>query len=163
MRYIFFLLFLFCTGLANAKGWESDSTDYSLASFPIYREMGEQIKQQKGYEQTVYWKRHKRLKRYAYSALGLGVCGTAVGWIGSVGNNAHTNSNWKEDGKVWDAVLCVGLGLTISSIPLFVISHKNKRKAKETVEFSLKSSSIHLTLPDGTGQTQQALGVCVTF
>lgn len=117
----------------------------------------------KGYEQTIYWKKHRKFKKYAFSTLGLGVCGTIVGWIGEVGNNAHTNSNWKNDGKAWDVVLGIGIGLTVSSIPLFVISHKNKKKAKESVEFSLKSSNIHLALPNGMKQTRHAVGVCINF
>ena len=118
---------------------------------------------QEAYKQTIYWKKHKKLKRYAYSVLGLGVCSTIVGWIGAVGNNAHTNKNWKEDGKAWDVVLVVGVGLTVSSIPLFVFSHKNKKKAKESVELSLTSSNIHLDLPNGMKQAQHAVGVCINF
>lgn len=72
---------------------------------------------------------------YAFSTLGLSVCGTIVGWIGEVGNNAHTNSNWKNDGKAWDVVLGIGIGLTISSIPLFVISHKNKKRLRKPWSF----------------------------
>lgn len=76
----------------------------------------------------------------------------------------HTlNSNWKNDGKAWDVVLGIGLGLTVSSIPLFVLSHKNKKKAKESVEFSLKSSNIDLAMPNGMKQTQHAVGVCMNF
>ena len=93
----------------------------------------------------------------------MGVCGTIVGWIGEVGNNVYTNSNWKNDGKAWDVVLGIGLGLTVSSIPLFVLSHKNKKKAKESVEFSLKSSNIDLAMPNGMKQTQHAVGVCMNF
>ncbi len=121
------------------------------------------MKPQEGYKQTAYWKKHKRLKVYAFSALGLGIGGTLVGWVGSVGNNAYTNSNWREDGKVWNYVFAAGLCLTVSSIPLFIISHKNKKKAKNSIEFSLNSSTIHVTLPNGMGQTQPALGVCINF
>lgn len=88
-------------------------------------------KEKPAYEQTVYWEKHKKLKKYAFSTLGLGVCGTIVGWIGGAGNNAHTNSNWKNDGKAWDVVLGIGIGLTISSIPLFAISHKNKKRLRK--------------------------------
>lgn len=115
------------------------------------------------YKQTAYWKKHKRLRKYAWAALGLGVCGTVVGWIGEAGNTAHTNSNWKEDGKVWDVVLVAGIGLTASSIPLFVFSRKNKRKAKETVEFSFRSPNIHWVSPNGMKQAQRVLGLCISF
>lgn len=122
-----------------------------------------EMNQQEWYKQSVYWKEHKKLRKYAFSVLGIGVCGTIAGWIGEIGNTAHTNSNWKEDGKAWDVVLGVGIGLTVSSIPLFVISHKNKKKAKESVEFSLKKANIHLDLPNGMKQKQHAVGVCINF
>lgn len=160
IRYIF--LFLICTIFANAQESESSSVTCLSTPFSIYKER-EQMNLQKGYEQTVYWKRHKRLKKYAFSTLGLGICGTIVGWIGEVGNNAYTNSNWKNDGKAWDVVLGIGMGLTVSSIPLFVLSHKNKKRAKEVVEFSLKSSNIQMALPNGMRQTQHAVGVCMNF
>lgn len=151
-----------CTLLANAQGYESYSVTCLSTPLPIYKEM-EKVNPQKEYKQTVYWKRHKKLKTYAFSTLGLGICGTFIGWIGAIGNNAYTNSDWKEDKKVWEAVFGIGLGLTISSIPLFVISHKNKKKAKETVELSLNSSNIDLVLPNGMKQTQYAVGVCINF
>ncbi len=115
------------------------------------------------YKQTAYWKKHKRLRKYAWAALGLGVCGTVVSWIGEIGNTAYTNSNWKKNGKVWDVVLVASIGLTVSSIPLFVFSHKNKRKAKEAVEFAFQSLNIHWVSPNGMKQTKRALGFCISF
>lgn len=122
-----------------------------------------EMNQQEWYKQSVYWKKHKKLRKYAFSVLGIGVCGTISGWIGELSNTAYTNSNWKEDGKAWDVVLGVGIGLTISSIPLFVISHKNKKKAKETVEFSLSNSYIHIALPNGMKQTKNGIGIRINF
>lgn len=153
---------MICTLAADAQGFELYSTARSSSPLPIYKEV-EIINTQKGYEQSIHWKKHKKLKKYAFSTLGLGICSTIVGWIGEIGNNAHTNSNWKNDGKAWDVVLGIGIGLTVSSIPLFVISHKSKKKAKESVEFSLKSSNVHLDLPGGMKQTQPAVGICVNF
>lgn len=121
------------------------------------------MNQQEWYKQSVYWKKHKKLRKYAFSVLGIGVCGTIAGWIGELSNTAYTNSNWKEDGKAWDVVLGVGIGLTVSSIPLFVISHKNKKKAKETVEFSLSNSYIHIALPNGMKQTKNGVGIRMNF
>lgn len=161
-KAIYIFLFLICTLLAKAQGHESYSVTCLSTALPIYQEQGK-INTQKEFEQTVYWEKHMKLKKYAFGTLGLGVCGTIVGWIGEVGNNAYTNSNWKNDGKAWDVVLGIGLGLTVSSIPLFVLSHKNKKKAKESVEFSLKSSNIDLAMPNGMKQTQHAVGVCMNF
>ena len=159
---IYIFLFLICTLLAKAQGHESYSVTCLSTALPIYQERGK-INTQKEFEQTIYWKKHMKLKKYAFGTLGLGVCGTIVGWIGEVGNNAHTNSNWKNDGKAWDVVLGIGLGLTVSSIPLFVLSHKNKKKAKESVEFSLKSSNIDLAMPNGMKHTQHVVGDCMNF
>lgn len=122
-----------------------------------------EMNQQEWYKQSVYWEKHKKLRKYAFSVLGIGVCGIIAGWIGELSNTAYTNSNWKEDGKAWDVVLGVGIGLTVSSIPLFVISHKNKKKAKETVEFSLSNSYIHIALPNGMKQTKNGIGIRINF
>lgn len=162
MRYIYILLFLICPVLVNAKGHESYFITCLSTPFP-YNKEAETMNMQRKNEQNVYWEKHKKLKRYAFSALGLGVCGTIVGWIGVFGNNAYTNSNWKNDRKAWNVVLGAGIGLTVSSIPLFIISHKNKEKAREKLEFSLKSSNIHSVLPNGMTQIQQAVGLNITF
>jgi hypothetical protein len=116
-----------------------------------------------GYKQTVYWKRHKKFKAYAYGTLGLGICSMTVGWLGKAGNSAITNSNWKEEGKVWDVVLVAGTGLMISSIPLFILSHKNKVKAKEGLTVSLVTDNINLDLQNGTKHSRQTIGVNVSF
>ncbi len=155
-------MFLICALLASAKDYESYSETCLSSSLSMYKDVTK-INSQKGYEKTIYWKRHKKLKTYAFTTLGLGLCGTIIGFIGDVGNNAYTNSNWKNDGKAWDVVLGVSIGLTVSSIPLFVISHKNKKKAKESVEFSLRGSTVYLDLPNGMKQTRHAVGVCVNF
>lgn len=162
MRYIVFFLLLICTISAKAQRYESCSTTCSSTSSFMGKDMIE-MNQQEWYKQSVYWEKHKKLRKYAFSVLGIGVCGTIAGWIGELSNTAYTNSNWKEDGKAWDVVLGVGLGLTVSSIPLFVISHKNKKKAKETVEFSLSNSYIHIALPNGMKQTKNGVGIRMNF
>ena len=134
MRYIYTLIFLICALLANAKEYKSYSVRCLSSSLPMYKEV-EKINTHKGYEQTIYWKKYKKLKIYAFTTVGLGLCGTIVGLIGDVGNNAYTNINWKDDGKAWDVVLGIGIGLTVSSIPLFVISHKNKKRLRKALSF----------------------------
>ena len=157
MRYVLFFLLLHCAVLtSSAKEYKSDSLVYSSIN-------RKEMKLQQKYEQTANWERFKKLKRYAFGTLGLGVCGTVVGWIGEISNTAYTNSNWKNDGKAWDIILGVGIGLTISSIPLFVVSHKNKRKAKEAFELSLKGSNVSSMFPNGMEKMQPALGVCISF
>lgn len=134
MRYIYTILFLICTLLAKAQGYESYSVTCLSSPFPIYKEV-EKMNMHKGYEQTIYWKKHKKFKKYAFSALWLGVCGTIVGWIGCIVNISDTDSDWKNDGKVWHGVLVTGIGLTVSSIPLFVISHKYKKRIRNVLNF----------------------------
>ncbi|WP_291530250.1 hypothetical protein [Bacteroides sp. UBA939] len=164
MRYIFFFLFLFCiTTLVNAENNDSCSTSRPSINIPMYFEMGDKMKLQESYKQSVYWKKYKRLKGCAFGALGLGVGGMFVGWVG-VAKTPYIDIDQRKDaGKVWAIVFCSGLCLTVSSIPLFIISHKNKKKAKNSIGFSLNSSTIHVTLPNGMGQTQPALGVCINF
>lgn len=162
MRYICTFLFLICTVLLKAQGDESFSVTRLSVPFLTYKEM-EKMNSQKEYKQTVYWKKHKKLKRYAFGALGLGVCGTIVGWYGMIANSAYVNSDWENDGKVWGYVFVTGVGLTASSIPLFVVSYVNKKRAKKSVEYSLKSSNIHLISPNGRWQTQPAVGFCINF
>ena len=156
MRYIVFFLLLICTISAKAQRYESCSTTCSSTSSFMGKDMIE-MNQQEWYKQSVYWKKHKKLRKYAFSVLGIGFCGTIAGWIGELSNTAHTNSNWKEDGKAWDVVLGVGIGLTVSSIPLFVISHRNKKKTKETVEFSLSNSY------NGMKQTENSVVIRINF
>lgn len=163
MRYLFFFCLLLCSMLVNAKEYESFPTNYPSGISTPYWEIKDRMNLQNGYEQTIYWKKYKKLKKYAFGVLGLGVCGTIVGWIGETGNSAYTNGNWKDDGKVWDAILGIGLGLTVSSIPLFVISYKNKKKAKSSMEFSLSSSTIYERITNGKELAQPALGICVNF
>lgn len=75
----------------------------------------------------------------------------------------YFNTGKKDAANFWGAVGLTGLGLTASSIPLFIISHTNKRKAKKSVEFSLNTSNIHLALPNDMKQTQPAVGICMNF
>lgn len=90
------------------------------------------MNKQKEYKKTIYWKRHKRFKIYAISVLGLGVCSTFVGEVMLIG---YFYTGKKDAANFWGAVGLTGLGLTASSIPLFIISHTNKRKAKKAWSF----------------------------
>lgn len=130
MRYIYTLLFLFCTLFVDAQGYESYSTTCFSSPSPLYKGM-EQGNTPQGYKQTIYWKKHKKLKRYAYSTLGLGICSTIVGWIGEIGNHADTNSNWKEDGKAWDIVLAAGIGLTFPVFHYLLFPIRTKKRLRK--------------------------------
>ena len=65
-KAIYIFLFLICTLLAKAQGHESYSVTCLSTALPIYQEQGK-INTQKEFEQTVYWKKHMKLKKYAFS------------------------------------------------------------------------------------------------
>ena len=117
----------------------------------------QQKKLQKGelYKNNACWKRYKRQKRFAWAALGAGVCGTAVGLVASMGT---TVKGHKE--AVWDVVGVSGVCLTLSSIPLFASSRRNKKKAKH---ISLRASSIRPAVSGGDIKSTPVLGLCVNF
>ena len=165
MKHLFIILFVMMLFPVYTYGQKCPPVDIdeTAATYEFTMPYGRMVKKEEPtYKQTVYWRKHKRLKRCAFSALGLGICGTFIGCVGVLYSNSYTTSNWN-DGKAWDVVLGTGIGLTVSSIPLFIISHKNKKKAKEAVTFSLRSSNIYLTEPNGVKKAQSAVGVCINF
>ncbi len=129
MRYFFIILFLHFAIAIQAGANDSDSM-----KIPNHYE----------YKNNVYWKKHKVLKACAFSTLGLGLCGTATGFIGIICNLPDANSNWREDIKIWEGICSAGLCLTATSIPLFVVSHHYKKKAKNQVRLSINGSSNSL-------------------
>lgn len=130
MKYLFLILFLHFTMAINAQ---SDSTSLVW-----------ETANSKEYKNTVYWKRHRTFKFCAFSALGLGLCGTATGFIGVLCNLPDANPNWRKDVKVWEGILGAGLCLTATSIPLFILSYHNKKKAKKQIRLSVSSSDKSL-------------------
>lgn len=104
------------------------------------------------------WRKHRQFRIGAYTALGIGLAGMATGLIGG----AFDNPLYKNT-RPWKAVFYTGASATAASIPLFVFANINKKRAKQAIEFSLSSSSIQMTLPNGMIQTQPALVFCINF
>jgi len=114
------------------------------------------------YKQTKYWKRHNVYKACAWSSLGLGIAATGAGvFIGAV--NGLT-SNHKGADNASNALVIGGLGMSAVSVPMFILSYKNKYKAKESLlNVSLNAASIKAVSPSGQPYTQPALGLSVNF
>lgn len=56
------------------------------------------------------------------------------------------------------------MSLTAASVPLFILSYKNKYKAKESVlNVSLNATSVQSAAPFGLTCAQPALGLCLSF
>lgn len=84
------------------------------------------------YKDTKYWKRHNKYKTLGWTFLGVGVAALAASYIvyTSDGDNVSEDESYMQAlGSV--ALVSVGGALTIASIPMFVLSHKNKCKAKK--------------------------------
>lgn len=111
------------------------------------------------FRQTPEWKRHKVLKACGWSTLGVGSAMMIVGFCGDV------ISNWEgpEHHSGFKIAGYVGVGVTASSIPLFVFSHKNKKKAKQTGSLSLNYSNIVTPRTNGARKNQPALAVNIYF
>lgn len=104
------------------------------------------------------WRKHRLFRIGACTALGIGLAGMATGLMGG----AFDDSLYKNT-QSWKAVFYTSVGITVASIPLFVLANTNKKRAKQAIEFSLSSSNIQMALPNGMLQTQPALGFCIHF
>lgn len=132
MRKLLILLPLLIWAISSkaqetASSYMEEAANNSLMTFNPHQ----QKKLQKGesYKNNAYWKRHKRQKRFAWAALGVGVCGTAVGLVASMGTTVNGHKE-----AVWDVVSVSGICLTISSIPLFACSRRNKKSEAYRLE-----------------------------
>ena len=104
------------------------------------------------------WRKHRLFRIGACTALGIGLAGMTTGLMGG----AFDDSLYKNT-QSWKAVFYTSVGITVASIPLFVLANINKKRAKQAIEFSLSSSNIQIALPNGMLQTQPALGFCIHF
>lgn len=159
IKHILLLLFLFCS--IPAMSQETDPVNIGVSSDSIYKAREESMPQ-KAYKLTPYWKKHNVFKTCAWSAFGVGLCGTVVGYIGAI-VNGYTNAHWKEEKGTWEFIIASGTVVTCSSIPLFVLSHKYKKKAKKTAKVSVAYSSINMVSPDGMRRSDPSVGVLINF
>ncbi len=114
------------------------------------------------YKNTAYWKKHKRLKRWAWGTLGAGVPVTFVGCLVELA--VHYNDDPYDDNTFGlYTPLLVGAALMLSSIPLFVFSYTNAKKAKQSVSANFTVDNIYVEQPNGRRQTQPAVGIQINF
>ena len=110
------------------------------------------------YKQTSEWQKYKKLKIWGWTTFGVGGAMVVGGCIG----DAIDNYEYHKDGTRirFRVVWCIGIGVTVASIPMITLAYKNKRKAKN---LSLAASSLSVDLPNGSRQAQPALGLCLHF
>lgn len=139
MRYIIFLLiFLFLSHPLYAR----DEAVHE--SWVVVNDGSSPLVTQDLYKQTKEWKTSKALRIAGWSALGVGLPTAFYGTVlvGMVN---------LESGNVGSSivVLIVGGTLTLSSIPLFIVSHRYKKKAMNKVDIGLTP----IYTPSYTGNT----------
>lgn len=106
-----------------------------------------------------YWKLYRGYKIGAFCALGVGLASMGFGFVCLIGNSFPDVQN---PTNTWAAFVFGGLGVSLASIPLFVISHKNGKKA-ESVNVSLNVASIPAVASCGQMLAQPACGVSINF
>ena len=148
------MLFILCTNASKAD----DVDSITMAGFQADKELlsWENTKHTpiQGYKNSVYWKRHKVLRSCAWSAFGVGLGCTAVGYVGCV-VSFYTGSR----AGVFPALFTGGVCLTASSLPLFIFSYTTKKKANQAY---LTTGNIQSYSP-GMNQQQPALSLHVYF
>lgn len=160
MRYTFFSLFIFCAVIVKAQEYDFFFVAHNQSDMSVYSATKDKKELKKAYKQTPYWKKYKVLKVCGWSAFGLGIGGAATTLLVALGSYPNGNSNKDLDLK---PVLYTSIGLAFSSIPLFILSQKNRMKAERAVELSLNTSHICMSLPNGRQQVNPALGLCIKF
>lgn len=103
-----------------------------------------------------YKKRQKVLAICGWTSLGVGVAATTIGyagWVGSVILGVDSDT-------AYGAIAITGVCLTAASIPMLVLSAKNKRKAKQCIIAPTEMSTQYL---DGSTNRQYGLSLRVNF
>lgn len=107
------------------------------------------------YRLTPEWKKYKILKASAWTAFGVGGAMLTGGCIGDAIDNYEVGTNGIK--KRFRVVWCIGIGVTLSSIPLFIYAHKNKKKA-----LSISATNQTIFMPMQVEQ-QPALALRFSF
>lgn len=104
------------------------------------------------------WRKHRQFRIGACTALGIGLAGMATGLMGG----AFDDPLYKKHPAMESCILyrCKCNSYQYSA---FRFANINKKRAKQAIEFSLSSSNIQMTLPNGMIQTQPALGFALIF
>lgn len=156
MKPIVLFLFLLLYVAIPAKAEDDERLRPAMPVNKDVMMMGKQHPKE-SYKNTVYWKRHKRLRACGWTAFSVGIATTTVGLFGEGAAELYSGN-----GRSWRGVIYTGIGVTAASIPLFVFSRINRARAKRSVHFSLGGSSIQQISPNGT-QMYPALGATITF
>ena len=155
-QYIVILLILFIglnTQAQTNASMPTDSIAYiSLNSYaqPVSF-TADNIAQQQDYKH--YLKTAKTLKIASWTSLGLGIPTMCIGFLLGA-SSAHSDSNGGGLTESAGLIFASGAVLTLSSIPLFIVSHHYKKKGnelKKTATLSLGSQQVFV--PQGYGFT----------
>mgnify|MGYP005917066535 CR=1 FL=1 len=126
---------------------------------PVYTgmEIGANARNIPSYKLTPEWKKHKKYQAWGWTTFGVGSAMMIVGFMGNV------IDNWEQPSPRYRFMVLgfTGVAVTAASVPLFVFSIKNKKKAR-----SLRLGSGYLPCPlqNGSGiQSRPALSMGIDF
>lgn len=122
------MLFILCTNASKASDVDSITMVGFQADKELLRWENTEHAPKQGYKNSVYWKRHKVLRSCAWSALGVGLGCTAVGFVGDVAS-FYTGSH----AGVFPVLFTGGVCLTASSLPLFIFPTQPRRKPRKLI------------------------------
>ena len=164
-QYIVIFLVLFAglnTKAQTSLGMPVDSTLHILNSYaqPASLTSATTAPQQ---EYLHYLRSAKTLKILGWTSLGVGIPTTFLGIFFVAAGNFYSPGSSNNIGAL---VIVSGSVLTLSSIPLFIVSHHYKKKGKEQKAVSLSLGSQQVFIPQGNGfvsGVQPALSVKVSL
>lgn len=146
---------------ANEKAM-AEAKEVFLNAKDTYRQAKKDYKEASDrYRNAHLWRRSRTQKTLAWTFLPTGFCmfgvGAAFDLFDSPGYNFNYsgNSNW-----VYYTLEGLGLGLMVASVPLFVASHRNKRRAYEV---SAQPTFINSKTSFGADVASPALSLCLNF
>lgn len=109
------------------------------------------------YKKSAYWRKYKIEKAAAWTVLSVGTAGAACSFFCTTANALLWN---KEAAGAWLAVFYTSVGLQLSSIPLFIFAHKNKKMALRP---NLTLNTINTISLDCKTMAQPALSLQINF
>ena len=164
-QYIVIFLVLFAglnTKAQTSLGMPVDSTLHILNSYaqPASLTSATTAPQQ---EYLHYLRSAKTLKILGWTSLGVGIPTTFLGIFFVAAGNFYSPGSSNNIGAL---VIVSGSVLTLSSIPLFIVSHHYKKKGKEQKAVSLSLGSQQVFIPQGNrfvSGVQPALSIKVSL
>jgi hypothetical protein len=166
-QYIVILLILFAglnTQAQISLATPADSTLHiGLNSYvqPVSLTLATTASQQ---EYRHYLRSAKTLKILGWTSLGVGIPTMCIGFV--MGVAGIESENREKDQKTASWVFVSGAALTLSSIPLFIVSHHYKTKGNKLKAVSVSLGSQQVFIPQGNrfvSGVQPALSVKVSL